>query len=82
MWKMTIEIDVGDEPLRDRECSRCHSEEFRAIVFKRNNPDDVSGLPHIDLENGRIFNIHAAPESQSSIPLAICMGCTRIVSLI
>lgn len=67
--KKVVELELIDEPLLSRMCPRCSSQEYRAIA-------------HEDGEAfGSVFGYGSAM-SQTAVPLAICLGCSRIVMLV
>ena len=68
---LVIRLVLEDEPLPGRICSRCSGIEFHAIVFKRDSEskgDDYS-------------RFYGSRDSQTSIQLAICIKCHKIVRL-
>lgn len=67
-----IQLDLHDEPLDSRKCSRCAGSEFRAIKF----------IKHPDSQGDSKARFYGANESQTSIKLALCLNCHKIVSLI
>jgi len=77
--KITIELEIDEEHLFSRRCYRCGSEDFKAIVFIP-HPQHKDYNPRLS-DIVEPFQVGAA-ESQSTFPLAICMGCKRLASLV
>ena len=69
---LNLELDEG--PLK---CNNCVSEDFRAVKFIHydNQAPNYYSM---------VINPHPVgePTSQTSIPLAICLKCKRLVSLL
>ena len=61
---ITIDLEIENEPLLGRRCFRCDATEFREIAFQKHPDSDVIG----------------SDNCQSSIHLAICMNCKRLVT--
>jgi len=64
---ISIDLDIVDEPLLSRSCMRCRSTNFREVHYK---PFDESTPGY------------CSADSDSSIPLAICLNCHRLCTLI
>lgn len=76
MRDIDIRIRIQDTPLEARRCMRCGSEDFRAIAhtFRFAGTSDHGAVWHDDIDKLK--------NEQTSIPLAICLNCFRVVSLI
>lgn len=65
-------FEILPNPLMDRKCSRCNSTDFRAIKF--------DSLPAPSDTKYAVEPL-GTDQSQTLRPLAICLGCKRIVDL-
>jgi len=74
-----VNLEIEDEPLFNRKCMRCDSEQFRAVKF-------------IPFEGHRTYNERLScivepfqsgdKQSQTTFPMSVCLGCHRLASLV
>ena len=66
--QITVTLEIDETPLEHRTCTRCKGTDFRAIHHILHSPMEIS--------------IYGAPESQTTLPLSICLQCKRIGMLL